>query len=72
MTHGSKLSNFNQSGPGVTWTCVNPFVDVQWVCAICEGIEESAPDCEAPVPPICSSCHRLAVAEALAALGVRR
>ncbi|MEQ4726024.1 hypothetical protein [Nonomuraea sp. B19D2] len=45
----------------------------QWTCLVCGGMEEIASDEEAPVPPICPSCHRLAVAEALAALrGVRR
>lgn len=65
MTYGSNV-------PDVTWTCESPFAGVQWVCVICEGAEESAPDFEAPIPPICTSCDRLAVAEALALLGVRR
>ncbi|NRQ32987.1 hypothetical protein HII36_14220 [Nonomuraea sp. NN258] len=44
----------------------------QWTCLVCGGMEEIASDEEAPTPPICPSCHRLAVAEALAALAVVR
>ncbi|GGO67087.1 hypothetical protein [Nonomuraea cavernae] len=45
----------------------------QWTCLVCGGAEEIETNEEAPVPPICSTCHRLAVAEALAGLlGVRR
>ncbi|HUR02498.1 MAG TPA: hypothetical protein VM347_08160 [Nonomuraea sp.] len=71
MTHGSSntqpTSEPELSEPGVTWT------HIQWTCLVCGGAEEIEPGEEAPTPPICPTCHRLAVAEALVSLqAVRR
>ncbi|PZG15886.1 hypothetical protein [Nonomuraea aridisoli] len=68
MTHGSSNT---QPTPELELAVV--WESVQWTCLVCGGAEEIAPDEEAPTPPICPTCHRLAVAEALATLlGVRR
>ncbi|MEV5557132.1 WhiB family transcriptional regulator [Nonomuraea wenchangensis] len=32
--------------------------DVQWVCLLCDGAEESARGFEPPNPPVCHSCAR--------------
>ncbi|MFI6743697.1 hypothetical protein ACIBI9_63445 [Nonomuraea sp. NPDC050451] len=69
MTHGSSNTQPASDLPmiGVTWR------SIQWICLVCGGAEEIASDEEAPTPPVCSTCYRLAVAEALAGLlGVRR
>ncbi|MFF4198981.1 hypothetical protein [Nonomuraea sp. NPDC001831] len=71
MTHGSSntqpTSDLDLPMRAVTWTAI------QWTCLVCGGAEEIDPAEEAPTPPICPSCHQLAVAEALATLlGVRR
>ncbi|GAB2955957.1 hypothetical protein ACFMQL_00695 [Nonomuraea fastidiosa] len=42
----------------------------RWTCLMCDGVEESAPDAEPPSPPICPACIRLALVQALRALGV--
>ncbi|MFI6388691.1 hypothetical protein [Nonomuraea sp. NPDC050540] len=41
-------------------------VDVQFVCAVCEGLEVAAPGTEPPCPPICHTCARLTTADLLA------
>ncbi|MEV4568525.1 hypothetical protein AB0K12_32550 [Nonomuraea sp. NPDC049419] len=65
MTHGS--SDTDLFARQVLWASVH------WTCLVCGGVEEISPEEEAPTPPICPSCHRLAVAEALATLlAVRR
>jgi hypothetical protein len=71
MTHGSSntqsTNDLDLPTRPVTWA------SVQWICLVCGGAEEIAPEEEAPTPPICPTCHQLAVAEALATLlGVRR
>lgn len=68
MTHGSSNTqpSYELDLRPVTWT------SVQWICLVCGGAEEIAPEEEAPAPPICSTCHQLAVAEAIAALPVVR
>lgn len=71
MTHGSSntqpTSDLDLPARAVIWT------SVQWICLVCGGAEEIAPEEEAPTPPICPTCHRLAVAEAVATLlAVRR
>ncbi|MGN9786870.1 hypothetical protein ACTMTF_35985 [Nonomuraea sp. ZG12] len=71
MTHGSSntQSSHDLGLPArpVTWT------SVQWLCLVCGGAEEIAPEEEAPTPPICPACHQLAVAEAVSTLrAVRR
>lgn len=43
---------------------------MQWICVVCGGAEESAPGCEPPSPPICHTCDRLNVLDALTVLGV--
>ncbi|GAB2947512.1 hypothetical protein ACFMQL_09905 [Nonomuraea fastidiosa] len=60
MTHG--FSNPDLFARQVHWA------SVQWTCLVCGGAEEISPEEEAPTPPICPSCHRLAVAEAFATL----
>ncbi|GAA3472871.1 hypothetical protein [Nonomuraea roseola] len=65
MFHRSKYA-------GISWIDPEP-IDawgVQWTCGICEGAEESAPGCEPPSPPVCHSCARLCLRDALSALGV--
>ncbi|MFI7125852.1 hypothetical protein ACIBQ1_09165 [Nonomuraea sp. NPDC050153] len=69
MTHGSSNIQPTSDLPmrSATWR------SIQWICLVCGGAEEIAPDEEAPTPPVCPTCHRLAVAEALAGLlGARR
>jgi rubrerythrin len=69
MTHGSSNTQPDLDLDRVT----ADFSQTQWTCVVCGGAEEIAPDEEAPAPPVCPSCHNLAVAEALAGLrGVRR
>ncbi|MEV0380521.1 hypothetical protein [Nonomuraea sp. NPDC050643] len=68
MTHGSSNT---QSATDLNLTVHIAFT--QWTCLVCGGAEEIATDEEAPTPPICPSCHQLAVAESLAILlAVRR
>ncbi|WP_219459978.1 hypothetical protein [Nonomuraea rhizosphaerae] len=71
MTHGSSNTppTYDLDLPmrRVTWASVH------WICLVCGGAEEIAPEEEAPTPPICPICHQLAVAEAVATLwAVRR
>ncbi|MFI6637395.1 hypothetical protein ACIBI7_51670 [Nonomuraea fuscirosea] len=71
MTHGS--SNTQSSNDLDLPTRLVTWASVQWICLVCGGAEEIAPEEEAPTPPICPTCHQLAVAEALATLlAVRR
>ncbi|MEV4079800.1 hypothetical protein AB0J43_05865 [Nonomuraea fuscirosea] len=44
---------------------------VQWFCLMCDSVEDSAPGAEPPSPPICPTCIRLALVQALRALGVQ-
>ncbi|MEU7895576.1 hypothetical protein AB0B45_22315 [Nonomuraea sp. NPDC049152] len=44
--------------------------DVQWICQVCDGAEISAPGSEPPSPPVCHTCARLCLIDALRALGV--
>lgn len=44
--------------------------DVQWICQVCDGAEISAPGSEPPSPPVCPTCARLCLNDALRALGV--
>ncbi|MFI6485569.1 hypothetical protein ACIBH1_47225 [Nonomuraea sp. NPDC050663] len=54
---------------GVSWTAPDAY-GVQWTCGICDGAEECAPGYEPPSPPVCSTCARLCLLDALSALGV--
>lgn len=62
MIHRSKHA-------GISWIAPESS-GVQWTCGICEGVEESAPGFEPPTPPVCHSCARLCLLDALSALGV--
>ncbi|GAA0950655.1 hypothetical protein [Nonomuraea longicatena] len=44
--------------------------DVQYVCAVCDGLEPCEPGMESPTPPICSTCARLTLADLLVGTGV--
>ncbi|MFI7105625.1 hypothetical protein ACIBK9_04905 [Nonomuraea sp. NPDC050227] len=44
--------------------------DMQFVCIVCEGVEECPPGTEPPIPAVCPTCAQLILADLLIGTGV--